>query len=161
MRDFNHTINILVQAYLNNTLKKGDCRACAVGNILGTHQWSSLFVTCNSEEGGGKRQIIARPECVLISSNGHILQVPIWSLPEPLPKQVVQRIKEVQEAIIASGYTIEELARVENAFELAPEGNNSDEAIFNGLMAVVDVLADIHGIDLKQKEEARKLFVKT
>lgn len=157
MRDFNHTINILVQAYLNNTLKKGDCRACAVGNILGTHQWSSLFVTCNSEEGGGKRQITALPGCVLISIKDHIIQVPIWSLPE----QGVKNVKEAQEAIIASGYTIEELARIENAFELAPEGNNGDEAMFNGLMAVVDVLADIHGIDLKQKEETKKLFVKT
>lgn len=28
-------------------------------------------------------------------------------------------------------------------------------------MAVVDVLADIHGIDLSQKEHAKALFVKT
>ena len=158
MRDFNHTINILVQAYLNNTLKKGDCSACAVGNILGTPQWSALFVTYNFGEGEGKRQIIALPGFALMNlATNHIIQVPIWKLPE----QIAKRIEEVQKAIIESGYTIEELARVENAFELAPEGNNRDEAMFNGLMAVVDVLADIHGIDLKQKEEVRKLFVKT
>jgi hypothetical protein len=156
MRDFNHTINILVQAYVNNTLKKGDCRACAVGNILGTPRWSALFVTCSLED-GGKRQITALPGCVLINWANRIIQVPICALTE----QDAKRIEEAREAIIASGYTIEELARVENAFELAPEGNNRDEAMFNGLMAVVDVLADIHGIDLKQKEETRKLFVKT
>src|SRR5690606_29396059 len=158
MRDFNHTINILARAYLNNTLRRGDCRACAVGNILGTHRWSSLFITYNFGEGRGKRQIIALPGFVLMNrTTDHIIQVPIWKLPE----QIAKRIEEVQKAIIESGYTIEELARIENAFELAPEGNNRDEAMFNGLMAVVDVLADIHGIDLKQKEEARKLFVKT
>lgn len=158
MRDFNHTINILARAYLNNTLRRGDCSACAVGNILGTHKWSSLFITYNFGEGEGKRQIIALPGFALMNlAINHIIQVPIWKLPE----QVAKGIEEVRKAIIESGYTIEELARVENAFELAPEGNNRDEAMFNGLMAVVDVLADIHSIDLKQKEEARKLFVKT
>jgi hypothetical protein len=32
--------------------------------------------------------------------------------------------------------------------------------MFNGLMAVVDVLADIHSVDLEKKEAAKALFVK-
>lgn len=31
---FYETIDILVKAYLNGTLKNGDCMACAVGNIV-------------------------------------------------------------------------------------------------------------------------------
>ncbi len=39
-------------------------------------------------------------------------------------------------------------------------GNLINDWMFNGLMAVVDVLADIHGINLEAKEEAKKLFIK-
>lgn len=64
-----------------------------------------------------------------------------------------------------TGYSVNELAKIEYAFETAPrncdyEDHLNDEWMFNGLMAVVDVLADIHGIDLAEKESAKALFVK-
>jgi hypothetical protein len=34
MRDFNHTVNVLVKAYLNDTLRHNNCYACAVGNMI-------------------------------------------------------------------------------------------------------------------------------
>lgn len=34
MRDFNHSVNVLVKAYLNNTLAHSTCYACAVGNLV-------------------------------------------------------------------------------------------------------------------------------
>ena len=144
MRDFAYTVNVLVKAYLNDRLEHGDCRACAVGNIVedaGFYRaynmnisegcnsvWKWLFYTC------GRKQISGSND------------------PEK------QRI--ACETIKATGYTVEEMMKIEFAFETAPYGRNEDQWMFNGLMAVVDVLAEIHGIDLTAKEEAKKLFVK-
>ena len=58
----------------------------------------------------------------------------------------------------ATGYTIYQLNAIERAFEGVDE--LATDRMFLGLMAVVDVLAEIHGIDLKQREEAKLLFVK-
>jgi hypothetical protein len=65
-----------------------------------------------------------------------------------------------KELIDSTGYTVYELARIEEAFEDVDSNCTNDEWMFNGLMAVIEVLAEIHGIDLKQKEEAKALFVK-
>jgi hypothetical protein len=60
-----------------------------------------------------------------------------------------------------TGYSVHEIHQIEYAFENAPyQGDDTEEWMFNGLMAVVDVLAEIHGIDLTAKEEAKKLFVR-
>lgn len=53
--------------------------------------------------------------------------------------------------IDATGYSWQELARVEYAFESAKKGESADDWMFNGLMAVLDVLADIHGVNLSAK----------
>ena len=66
--------------------------------------------------------------------------------------------RDAREVIDSSGYTIDQLAKIENAFESAPQGNTEEEYMFNGLMAVVEVLAKIHGIDLETKEKAKLQF---
>jgi len=58
-----------------------------------------------------------------------------------------------------------DLAKIEFAFESAPHTcDESDETnaewMFNGLMAVVDVLAEIHNVNLEVKESAKAMFVK-
>lgn len=63
----------------------------------------------------------------------------------------------------STGYTYEEIAKIENAFEWGWDdkfGQETDDDGYLGLMAVVDVLADIHGIDLTTREETKKLFIK-
>lgn len=60
--------------------------------------------------------------------------------------------------VLATGYSKREIYRIERAFE--DFGNHTDKDGYKGLMAVVDVLAEIHGIDLEQKETAKGLFVK-
>ena len=152
---FENTVNILVKAYLNDTLKHEDCAACAVGNILGTNSWAILFVTPSCFE-GVLPQIIAPADYVIgVNGYGDRMLCAIKDYPEVLPK-----IEKANSAIEQSGYSITELARIENAFEAAPKGKDDDEWMFNGLMAVVDVLADIHQVDLSVKESAKLLFVK-
>jgi hypothetical protein len=56
-----------------------------------------------------------------------------------------------------------ELAEIEKAFEkvyYTSPNETSEELMFNGLMAVVDVLASIHNINLTEVSQAKALFVK-
>ena len=43
---YENAVNILLDAYNNETLFHGDCEYCAVGNILGTSKWNEDFTTC-------------------------------------------------------------------------------------------------------------------
>lgn len=128
---YQDTVDILVNAYFNNTLAHGYCTACAVGNIVAancgfnlerntmewldgddttTGKWSFVFMTTNNIQ------------CVL----PHLYQ------------------DEARRQIDSTGYTWQELAKIEYAFESAPRGKSEDEWMFNGLMAVIDVLDEIH-----------------
>lgn len=145
MRDFNHTVDVLVKAYLNNTLQHASCGACAVGNmveescrsigVIAQHDtvngWGSVFVTDRSADNDHR----IHPEKYLDFSQAKL-------------------------EIDSTGYTWQELSKIEYAFETCKYSDNEDEFMFNGLMDVIDVLAEIHGIDLTEKEEAKKLFVK-
>lgn len=166
---FDQTVSILVKAYLNDTLKHQDCSCCAVGNII-------------SEACGYKREVIKGrgywtkgakvfdPQEWIGVFGTNVIKPKrtfLQKLTGSKPKRKVEswfdhdKINETVEGWSnATGYSIIELARIESAFERAPSGSNKSEWMFNGLMAVVDVLADIHGISLEAKEEAKLLFVK-
>lgn len=154
---FESTVDILVKAYLNDTLRHGECCACAVGNIIASNIG-----------------------CVLqLDSEGYFMWIrnmneinTVWDnvfYTTPDGNQIFDKsqlgIREKKQ-IEASGYSLDELMRIEKAFESLnfdrdSDQWNSDNHMYEGLMAVVDVLADIHGIDdLKSKEEAKLLFVK-
>lgn len=159
---FEKTVDILVKAYLNGTLEHGNCAACAVGNII------AASIGAN---------VVAR-EYSWLRNGAHIS--PIWDevfCSSGAGKQVVlpEEYKGwVKKQIDTSGYSWQELALIERTFEThSPfEDENyrdgaddadrdiEEKSMFNGLMAVVDVLAEIHGIDLKVREDAKSLFVK-
>jgi len=153
---FYSTVNILVRAYLNNTLAHGRCSACAVGNIIadslgvtiqlpdldwseGVPYWNRVFVTAKFY--GPHR------ENRLHEGYGILTQVKVAS----------NYMGEAKFQIDSTGYTWQQLARIENVFETTP----LDEAdrMFEGLMRVVDVLTDIHQMDLEECKTAKKLFV--
>lgn len=152
---FNQTVDVLVKAYLNNTLMHGNCAACAVGNIIA----SSIGAEVKADEYAWFRKGVE------IS--------PIWDevfcsnspgSQEIYPSEYKGWVKR---QIDASGYSWQDLAAIEKAFELNHPctleewtEDIEDKAMFNGLMAVVDVLADIHGVDLTVKESAKLLFIK-
>jgi hypothetical protein len=154
MKRFNDAISALVKGYIHGTLAKGACAACAVGNIVA--------------KGIG---------CDIVSHDGvfdWIGQVPCWPLvfitessgnQSILPENYFGSIKD---QIDSTGYTWQELAKVEKAFEqntkisfenyenVTPEEIDKDQ--LNGLYAVVDVLCEIEGI--KEVEEYKLMFVK-
>src|SRR5688572_4378568 len=125
---FEHTVNVLVQAYLNDTLEHDDCAACAVGNIM-----ASCGVVFGPDFNRAQWLRVIDIEVRRGSKNSAYVG--------GYDKEVgLQQIK-------ATGYSMEELSKIEHAFE-------GDNEIFNALMAVVDVLAEIHNVDLSVKENA-------
>ena len=82
-----------------------------------------------------------------------------------------QYIGLAKEIIDKTGYSWQELARIEKTFEENTALSWSDyfwcnkseimEDQYNGLMAVVDVLCEIEGFDEEVTNETKKLFVAT
>jgi hypothetical protein len=159
---FFDTVGILVEAYLNETLMHGECCACAVGNIL------AAKLNCKVQS-----RIDFLGEWHTYWQRGDDEVRPLWPLVFTSktdgsqfqnPKSYMGSTKS---QIDRSGYTWQELAIIESAFERAAhydsEGkllNDPEEAMFNGLMNVVEQLASIHLIDLSTRESAKLLFVK-
>jgi len=163
---FEKAYNALYNAFMNDTLAKGTCVACAVGNIVAdamgakvysqqddssikfrcsnnNYWWNDLFFTTQC----GQR-------IIKISENNKV-------------KQLRKKILNL------TGYTWRELAKVENAFEkntiisfddynfYTPEQIMEDQ--FNGLMAVMDVLIELDNVKEgdKYKNNFRNKFVVT
>lgn len=146
---FEKTVDVLVKAYLNDTLQHGNCAACAVGNMVA----DALNCKVSYDEG----------DFIWIRNKAEVQ--PIWDDVFVTSGDYHRRSPEnytgwPKRQIDATGYTWQELARIEYAFEVSDRGGSNDEWMFNGLMAVLDVLADIHKVDLTTKESAKLLFVK-
>ena len=150
---FEKAYNALVKAFFEGTLAKGDCSACAVGNIVADAQggcidfflgqaycntdnwfWSKLFMTI------GGNQVINHP--FYDQEKGLALTI------ETL-----------------TGYTYLEMAKVEKAFEQNTHIDIEDyskytfldilEDQYRGLCAVVDVMLKLDGIEPDPKYAAK------
>jgi len=149
---FHHTVNVLVKAYINNTLEHQNCYACAVGNIIADACGYSY------KPAKAKYQTIKWSHVPGVYYSG-VDQPNHWY--DFIRYQDIDDKDRIIREINSTGYSVDELNSIEWAFENAPGEFDPDaDWMFNGLMAVVDLLADIHGIDLKAKEEAKALFVK-
>lgn len=137
---FSQTVDVLVKAYLNDTLEHGNYCACAVGNLIADAVGAEIVLKHNHRNYASKYE---------------------WSHPEYSGDEWFLKINGCENQIKASGYSYSEIWVIEKAFESTRfmEGND-DEIMFMGLMAVVDVLASIHNVDLSTKEQAKLLFVK-
>jgi hypothetical protein len=160
---FDNTVQILIKAFLEGTLLKGDCHACAVGNICASAIGTEVTIEHRSVDDfrGVASWRDACPAWInLFVTHGNGIQQLKWLNLAEFPYEAdEQRQEEARNEVAATGYAIEQMARIEKAFETAAEGYGSD-AEFAGLMAVVDVLADIHGVDLTAAEQAKALFIK-
>lgn len=165
---FEKSIDILVKAYLNDTLKHGSCRACAVANLLADRckslgidvsRWVSSFVTPELFDCRLPQLIASENELVAKTVIGFRL-MSIESLRIMMPEETERAVQETHLLFDGADYTKAQYAAIENAFETAPQGESEDQWMFNGLMAVVEILADIDGVSLEAKQEAIALFVK-
>lgn len=144
---YQKSIDTLVNAYHNDTLVHGNCKACAVGNLLGTSAWSTQFVTISSIIDAEPHQLVTEEEdqfiCAFSSILGSTWRVTNFSSVSDLPR-AKRYVEEGKKAIKDSGYTKEELMKIEYAFETQYIG---EDPMFNALMAVVGVLDLIHEVD--------------
>lgn len=169
MRDFNHTVSVLVKAFFEDTLVHGNCYACAVGNIVAdsigtkcvkvkTEHHSISWENGEPYPAFTGNQLTAGWGSVFSTSEDEDQDSYEMVKHQSIDLEVLNQSPRANLHIKSTGYTWEELAKIEWAFENVK--GKKTKKMFNGLMAVVDVLADIHGIDLKAKEEAKALFVK-
>lgn len=136
---YKKTVDILFQAYFNDTLKHGDCSACAVGNIC---------------LGNG----IERIWMGIVGSKNNAVWGEVFRTNSVKRKQFIfeENYKGVaKEVIDVTGYKWQELARIEKAFELADKGSSEEDHMYNGLVAVLDVLKEIHEVEDDSQEQIR------
>lgn len=143
---FEKTIQTLASAYLNGTLIAGNCKACAVGNIVGHSGWNNYFTTAPIHGADGKLRIT----------------------------QKVHFTEEQGEQIYENMYPLKVFAHIEKTFEEAFVGSEHnpdsespmrkysvgdiDKAHFDALMAVVDLLCEYH--EVEEDQPYREMFVR-
>jgi hypothetical protein len=133
---FDWAIKVLVKAYFNDELKKGICGKCAVGSLVAD--------ACKYEG-------IWDVHWVFVHMVNEISREQEFN--HPLQQNVVRRMKGLEQ-IESTGYTWQETAKIELAFE------NGGEDMFDGLMSVVDCLIEIHEGNEQDKVEAKEMFVR-
>jgi hypothetical protein len=147
---FEHSVAVLTKAYLTNTLQSDNCHSCAVGNLVANALRIDLVyapVTLKLKWASGRPQW------------GYL----VWQINGPAALYEDPKAQaEATTQIAASGYTAHELSRIEVAFEYAGHSRTSwqwpGETIIAGLLAVVGVLAQIHGVDPASEQAARERF---
>jgi hypothetical protein len=146
---YHKTVDILVQAYFNDTLEHGNYCGCAVGNMIAANCGINLTrrrefaeVQWNGDGSGGKHWF----ELVKYGG-GHEIDTEL-----------------AMSQINKTGYTLSEVLKIEEAFESAGFAfydDDEDTLMFNGLMAVIEVLDQIHqNTDEQLTKTSKQKFVK-
>lgn len=129
---YKRTTDILYQAYFKDTLEHMNCYACAVGNLVAANMGKSFCIDQKAEE---QKIFWAGYE----PYSGREGRKPSW---HPLHTNKTQNPE-----ILSTGYSVEDLCGIEEAFEYAHSHVESTETnMFNGLCAVLNILAEIHQV---------------
>ncbi len=155
---YSKTVDILVQAYFNDTLEHGNYCGCAVGNIIAANFGIELVKSSGKKSEVHPKMI---PDFSYTANRGH--------LENPFHNGIWYYFKDknktpngvVEQQVVMTGYSWEELLRIERAFENAWGYTTDDERMFCGLMAVIECLDLIHenndtAITLTSKQKFQK-----
>jgi hypothetical protein len=129
---YNKTVDILVQAYFNDTLEHGNCYACAVGNIIAANK-GYTYVPCIDT---------TMQKIVWDVTKGSYGNPNYGSWYDAVTYEIDKH--QNNHECNSTGYSIYDLRDIEKAFEKCYKGITEQDYIFNGLMAVIDVLDKIH-----------------
>ena len=144
---FDRAVNVLVQAFLNDTLEHGSCTRCAVGNLVGALAYPGAHEVTGKNRGAEYALLsgeLKHADWFNILRNGNA----------PWITSDEKRIGEEQRA--ALGYSWQQIADIEAAFEST---SHNEHAMYDGMMAVVTELSLIHGVSLEHVQQAQELFV--
>jgi len=158
---FEKAYNALYKAFMNDTLAKGSCAACAVGNIVADAMGGKVYKRSSGFEYGCDVFNSWWSDMFYTTKSGQTITT---TKENPNVTDYRKRIKEL------TGYTWRELAKVERVFEkntkirhVSYSGCSEKDIMedqFNGLMAVMDVLIELDNIEEgnKCKETFRNKF---
>ncbi len=147
---FDRTISILVKAYVNDTLRHYNCSACAVGNLVAANcglSYNQEFKYVQEDQ----RPHFENGWAAVFATSGKNQRYS--------PERYVY-VRNAKKQIDSTGYSFEQLAKIEYAFELAYFEDDTDEERFRGLMNVVDALMHIHEANNEEIQQAKSLFTK-
>lgn len=131
---YQRSVDILLDAYNKEQLFHGKCSACAVGNLLGTAEWSCLFYYGPTSK--EQRDFSA-------------------GIP-------TDKLKSLQKLFYKKGFTQKELMKIELAFEgsiaKTEQGyyyyadDNIKKGQYIGLCAVLDIMKDMIEEPIQQEQ---------
>lgn len=153
---YQKTVDILVDAYFNDTLQHGNQCGCAVGNIVAANCGINL---CKKDDNIMPDYFTSSDDINIVKdlTNNGLWYDAIFGGSVFTDGLTLNILKQVE----STGYTYLELAKIERAFEGSKQGNSDDEWMFNGLMSVIDVLDEIHeNNDAAATDAAKKRFQK-
>lgn len=131
---YNRTCDILFEAYFNYTLQHGNQCACAVGNLIA----AGVGVKLKKLSDGHVVPDCEGDSCSLLANTGLWYEEGFWT---PANRIIVET------QIMSTGYSFEQIWKIERAFERCDFGYSDEEAMFNGLCDVIDVLNEIHEVE--------------
>ncbi len=137
---YNRTVDVLKEAYFNDTLVSESCTACACGNlIMAANGYKEV------EMGGDvfwmdKQGNYRNPEWINVVGTTSV-HIGFIRLSKKQHLYIDRYEGEVKEEIKSTGYDLHEFAAIESAFE---KGYKGFDKMFNALMSVVDTLDKIH-----------------
>lgn len=151
------SIDLISANYKINRIVHGDCRKCPTAILLKAasaktnipvQRWSNLFCTITRVDDVQEQIFATKNSIIVFHDLGFFTQ-----------KKSPEIRQQAEELIAAGDYTLDELAKIENAFETAPYGDSDEEYLFNGIMAVIDALDEIHeNNDLSITKEVKERF---
>lgn len=146
---YRKTVDILYDAYFNDTLQHNNCFACAVGNLVATNMG---FKFIKAPRGHFYKGFIPNAIVWDIELDAMVEDTATYYCnydilySKAMPKRIINQIE-------STGYTIYQLSDIECAFESANRYTKSnDKDMFKGLVAVLEVLKEIHEVENNDTE---------
>lgn len=157
---YDKTIGILVDAYFNDTLKNGNCYACAVGNLVASNNGYELIIVNESAAWCNKAGRVVSPKWdKVICSRIESVFGFVTSVKQVVDLDNYQGVARKQ--IESTGYGVVDFGKIEIAFEKGYNKNFVRDRMYSGLMAVVDALNIIHGnTDVALTSQSKQKFNK-
>jgi hypothetical protein len=172
---FWRSIDILATAYLEGSFRPYECNACGVGNLIAADlDGASTDTTVGKWPSHSGSEFGYWPEAKNVIDDRPWALTSAISLIDFEPAGLIEAtildskllpvsqysVTEVRPELATNlSYTNAELLRIETALLEKTELGSSEDEIFEGLMAVVDVLFDIHEVeDEDLRGEAKGAF---
>ncbi len=155
---YNKTRNILIHAYLNDHLEHKDYCGCAVGNLVAASMGDKVIYQKTLKDLDGKEFRIFYLESTRKIQWHNVFNTCIWNAIAEQKFYIDRFQGEAKLEIDSTGYELDQLMKIEYAFETATPGQSKEDFIFNGLTAALEVVDQIHEVEQNEMVEERQLI---